>query len=518
MHGGAWLSGSKDLIANYLRVVAGGGCTVVGIGYSISPRATYPTHALQLLDALAYLTEHADELGVDAQRLVLAGDSAGAQIAAQVAGMVTSPPYAASIDAHPRISPDQIAGTVLFCGAFDMSLARGLRGRNRWFVDSVMRSFTGTLDYLDDPRFSGISVVEHLTADFPPTFVSCGNADPGLGHTLSLIATLERLGVPHETLLFDADHVPPLGHELPVPAGHRRRPGGPGGDPAVRRAAAVEACQPWRTDARCSTATTASDSRPGTMTASGASIHTMTAHSPSATTSRTVPVRSSPVRLAAVCTTVPHRAPGDQPAAARSDDDEQDGDQEDGRDPDPGAAGHPADADELQVEQEDQQQDGHADRHQPDASAGGREVLPERRDGVGPAVEVTADVGHPGGERGDGRDDREAEHRDAEADEERLAEQPEPSAAEQRLLVGPGAASSSGRVVASGTGPRAAESSSGSGVLMAPSLTRSWPPCGNRHQPLSPCVATPSTRYRWNTRKKSMTGTSARTAMAIWAP
>ena len=39
VHGGAWLSGSKDLIANYLRVVAGGGCTVVGVGYSISPRA-----------------------------------------------------------------------------------------------------------------------------------------------------------------------------------------------------------------------------------------------------------------------------------------------------------------------------------------------------------------------------------------------------------------------------------------------------------------------------------------------
>ena len=44
---------------------------------------------------------------------------------------------------------------------------------HRWFVDSVMRSFTGTTDYLDNPRFAGISVVEHLTADFPPTLVSC---------------------------------------------------------------------------------------------------------------------------------------------------------------------------------------------------------------------------------------------------------------------------------------------------------------------------------------------------------
>jgi acetyl esterase/lipase len=213
LHGGAWLSGSKDLIANYLRVVAGGGCTVVGVDYSIAPRATYPTPVLQVLDSLAFLTEHADQLGVDAQRLVLAGDSAGAQIAAQVAGVVTNPAYAASIGVHPRVTADQIAGVVLFCGVFDMSLARGLRGRPRWFVDSVMRSFTGSPDDLDDPRFAGISVVKHLNGDFPRTLVSCGNADPLLGHSLSMVATLETLGVPHETLLFEPDHEPPLGHE-----------------------------------------------------------------------------------------------------------------------------------------------------------------------------------------------------------------------------------------------------------------------------------------------------------------
>ncbi|MBO3083191.1 alpha/beta hydrolase [Cellulomonas fengjieae] len=214
VHGGAWLSGSKDLIANYLRVLAGDGSAVVGIGYSIAPRATYPTQALQVLDALAFLTEHADELGIDARRLVLAGDSAGAQIAAQVVGMVTNPAYAAMIGARPRITPDQIVGTVLFCGVFDMSLARGLRGRDRWFVDSVMRSFTGTTAYLDDPRFDGISVVGHVTADFPRTLVSCGSADIALGHSLSLVAELERLGVPHETLFFADDHEPPVGHEF----------------------------------------------------------------------------------------------------------------------------------------------------------------------------------------------------------------------------------------------------------------------------------------------------------------
>ncbi len=213
VHGGAWLSGSKDLIANYLRVVAGGGCTVVGIGYSIAPRSVYPTPVLQVLDALAYLTDHAEELGVDADRLVLAGDSAGAQIAAQAAGMITSSAYAESLGVHPRVRPAQVAGTVLFCGVFDMSLARGLRGRDRWFVDSVMRSFTGSTAYLDDPRFAGISVVEHVTADFPPTFVSCGDADPALRHSLRLADRLDALDVPCSRLFFEPSHEPPLGHE-----------------------------------------------------------------------------------------------------------------------------------------------------------------------------------------------------------------------------------------------------------------------------------------------------------------
>ena len=55
MHGGAWLSGDKDHIANFLRIVAAGGCTVVGVGYSIAPEARYPTPVGQVLDALAYL-------------------------------------------------------------------------------------------------------------------------------------------------------------------------------------------------------------------------------------------------------------------------------------------------------------------------------------------------------------------------------------------------------------------------------------------------------------------------------
>jgi acetyl esterase/lipase len=208
VHGGAWLSGDKAHIANFLRVLAAGGCTVVGVGYSIAPEARYPTPVRQVLDALGYLTSHADELRIDPSRLILAGDSAGAQIAAQVAGMITNPDYAASLQMHPPVTPAQVVGTVFFCGAYDMSLIRPLRGRTRWFVDSIMWAFTGTTRYLDDPRFAGLSVARHVTADFPPTFLACGADDPMMAHQYVMADALETVGVRHETLV-----APGAGHE-----------------------------------------------------------------------------------------------------------------------------------------------------------------------------------------------------------------------------------------------------------------------------------------------------------------
>ena len=226
VHGGAWLSGNKDHIANFLRVLAAGGSTVVGVGYSIAPEARYPTPVRQVLDALGYLTAHAPELGVDPSRLVLAGDSAGAQIAAQVAGMITNPAYASSMQMRPTVDPAQLVGTVLFCGAFDMSLIRPLRGRTRWFVDSIMWAFTGTTRYLDDPRFAGLSVAHHVTAGFPPTFLACGDQDPMIAHQYVMADALEAAGVRHETLVaagaghqFQLDLAAPAAHDA-ITAAH----------------------------------------------------------------------------------------------------------------------------------------------------------------------------------------------------------------------------------------------------------------------------------------------------------
>lgn len=222
IHGGAWVSGSKDHVANYLRILAGAGFTTIGIDYATAPAATYPTPLRQVCQALEHIVEHADELHVDPDRLLLAGDSAGAQLAAQVASLVTSPTYATRVDVAPTISAARLRGVILHCGAYD---PRGLvrPGPLRRFVEAVLWAYSGTPNQGADDAFAATSVIPHLTTAFPPTFVSSGDADPLTPRSIELAARLAELGVDVETLFFEGADAAGLGHEyqfdLDRPAG-----------------------------------------------------------------------------------------------------------------------------------------------------------------------------------------------------------------------------------------------------------------------------------------------------------
>ena len=213
-HGGGWVSGSKDQVANYAKIVAGHGYTVVAIDYSIAPGAAYPTPVIELNDALAYVTEHAEELGVDPGRIVLAGDSAGSQISAQVANAVTSPVYAEELGIEPAISPDQLAAVLLHCGAYDMSLVDTSKGdASSWFLETVLWSYSGTKDFATDPRFAPASVANHVTEEFPPTFLTGGNADPLTPQGRAMTTRLTEVGVEVDAIFQPEGEEPGLGHE-----------------------------------------------------------------------------------------------------------------------------------------------------------------------------------------------------------------------------------------------------------------------------------------------------------------
>jgi acetyl esterase len=214
VHGGAFVSGSKSDVANYLRVLAGRGFTTVGVDYSIAPGSRYPTPVRQVSAALAHLVDHADRLGVDPARIVLAGDSAGAQIAAQVALLVSDRTYASEVGIEVDLQRTSLKGLVLFCGAYDFTLAQGSTRLGSWLIDTAIWSYLGSSRRHDERTTRQGSVPAHVTSSFPPCFVSAGNGDPLLPHTVALVEALDRHGVDHEALLFDDEHEPRLGHEF----------------------------------------------------------------------------------------------------------------------------------------------------------------------------------------------------------------------------------------------------------------------------------------------------------------
>ena len=220
-HGGGWVSGSKDHLASYAQILAGHGYTVVTIDYTVAPEARYPTPVLQLDAALRYLTTHAAHLHVDPTQIVLGGDSAGAQIAAQVAAAVTSPAYAELLEITPAIAPGALAGVVLHCGPYDMDLVPDDGGYG-WFTRTVLWAYTGTKDFRDEATFDAASVARHVTGDFPATFLSGGDGDGLTVMSKALRARLVALGV-EVTAIFPEEPDSPLGHEyqfdLSTPAG-----------------------------------------------------------------------------------------------------------------------------------------------------------------------------------------------------------------------------------------------------------------------------------------------------------
>ncbi|HEY8996685.1 MAG TPA: alpha/beta hydrolase [Edaphobacter sp.] len=212
IHGGAWLSGNKNDVANYSRILASHGPTVVAVDYSLAPASLYPEPLLQINTALAYLVRNAERLHIDRDRIFLAGDSAGAQLAAQLANIISSPDYATTMGIHPAIERSQLKGVLLFCGVYDLD-SIDLSGIPGFFMRNALRSYTGNRDFRATPLIAEASVARYLTPDFPPVFLSVGNGDPFLQQSQIFLKALSHNGVGQDVLLFPEDHTPSLRHE-----------------------------------------------------------------------------------------------------------------------------------------------------------------------------------------------------------------------------------------------------------------------------------------------------------------
>lgn len=117
IHGGWWRSLDKSDFSFLAPAFTAAGINVALTNYTLAPAASIEEITLQQVRALAWLYRHGARHGADVSRIVVAGHSAGAHLAAM---MMTAEWQAY----EPGLPRDLVKAGVLFSGIYDLTLVQ----------------------------------------------------------------------------------------------------------------------------------------------------------------------------------------------------------------------------------------------------------------------------------------------------------------------------------------------------------------------------------------------------------
>jgi acetyl esterase len=171
-HGGGWVIGDLDTHDVACRKLADEGqLIVISVDYRLAPENKFPCAVDDAIVATAWIAAHARELGIDASRLVVGGDSAGGNLAAVVA-----------IAARDGNGP-AIAGQVLIYPSTDFAMTQPSHSEPetsillthsviKWFCNHYLGGAADISDWRASPARAS------TLAGLPPAYVLTAGADP----------------------------------------------------------------------------------------------------------------------------------------------------------------------------------------------------------------------------------------------------------------------------------------------------------------------------------------------------
>jgi acetyl esterase len=187
LHGGGWCYGSIETVDRFCRRVADrSGCAVLSVDYRLAPEHVFPAALDDIETVLSFVRREGADLGVDASRLAIGGDSAGGQLATVTARRQrdAATPLDHQVLIYPMIDP------MVASESFD---ELGEYGLDR---DSVRLAWT---TFAPDPALRFTPDVAPLAAELtgmPPTLIITAEydvlRDEGADYADALIAA----GVP----------------------------------------------------------------------------------------------------------------------------------------------------------------------------------------------------------------------------------------------------------------------------------------------------------------------------------
>jgi acetyl esterase/lipase len=190
-HPGGWILGTPEISGPTLVDIASNlDCVIVSVDYRLAPEHPFPAAHDDAFAALRWVRSNADALQIDIGRIILAGESAGAAIAAGIAlrcrddgqdqGIIGLSLVYSPLDDRTTAKPPHPYSGSIGLGADHMRFA--------W------TSYLGDIGTLDVSAYAAPARAENL-GGLPPVFLALGALDPVIEENLEFAQRLIRDGI-----------------------------------------------------------------------------------------------------------------------------------------------------------------------------------------------------------------------------------------------------------------------------------------------------------------------------------
>jgi acetyl esterase/lipase len=199
IHGGGYFLGMKEMVfmSRAMDLVKNYGVTVVSPGYRLAFLAPYPAAINDCYETLLWLKNHADELNVRKNQIMVGGESAGGGLAASLCMMARDRGevnVAFQMPLYPMIDN------------FDTESSKNNHGR----VWNTRRNHLGWKLYLRKNSKKEVSPYASAArqkdyTNLPPAYSFVGNGEPFYAETLAFIQNLKNAGVDADLDVYETD-------------------------------------------------------------------------------------------------------------------------------------------------------------------------------------------------------------------------------------------------------------------------------------------------------------------------